>query len=150
MLSFPIKRNKPNFWSIWFVLAFCPKCSQNMFYVSFTLYTVVTSCKKSKKLNASICYLKKTNFRSLFVQIPMQDFSKKSIWVNFQPLCCCQFMLKIRKVPCIDFSQNLKNLVLGPFCTPFGPKTSKQIFFPKNILFNFKSLGCCNFMQKIR
>lgn len=38
--------------------------------------------------------------------------------------------------------------ILGPFMGLFGPKTSKQDFSQKIIEINFKTLCCCNFMQK--
>lgn len=60
-------------------------------------------------------------------------------------------MEKISKNPCIYYSQNLKNPILDSFWVTFWLKKLKTKFFVKNIIcVNFKSLGRCNFMQKIR
>ena len=50
-------------------------------------------------------------------------------------------MQQIREAQSNDLSQNLKNIILGPFPGPFDPKTSKQSFYQKNHLVNFRSIG---------
>ena len=58
-----------------------------MFYPVFSLYTSVTSCKKSEKFNASIFYKsQKTPFGPLFVQKPQGKYSKqKNFKTKFIP-----------------------------------------------------------------
>ena len=112
--------------------------NNDMFYPMFSLYCI----------NASIC-CKKKSFWAFFYPKPLvQDFSWKITWVNLKPLCCFNFMLKIRKFLCTDLSQNLTNLILGPFWAPFGPKTSKESVSQKINLVNCKFLCYFNFMQK--
>ena len=41
-------------------------------------------------------------------------------------------MKKSRKIPWVDFLQNLKNLTFGPLWAHFGPTTPEQDFFPEN------------------
>ena len=81
-------------------------------------------------------------------------------------MCCCDFRQKIRKTSCVDFSENLKNLILGPDTSkqtfsqvscvdflqylknlilspvraPFDPKTSKQEIFKKSYIRSILSL----------
>lgn len=56
-------------------------------------------------------------------------FSNKIIAVNFKASCCCSFMQKVRNIPMVDFSQNLKSLILGPFLGPLLPKNLKTKCF---------------------
>ena len=136
---------------------------QNMFYPIFSLYTKVTSCTKSEKFNAPICY-KETHFGLVFVQkLQCNIFCKKITWVNFNPLSCCNSMQKNRKYhPCIDFSQNLQNILEYALALDNTEKPHSEPIFsslltqklqnkaiPKNIIsIIFNSLSCCNFIQK--
>lgn len=62
-----------------------------------------------EKPNTLICYQSQISyFGPLSVQkASVQIFHEKS----FKPLCCCDIVQKIRKVPSTEFSQNLENLV---------------------------------------
>ena len=71
---------------------------------STCLYDVLNSCENSKK-KIHRSFIKLERFRL--------------------------FMHKIRKVPCVNFSQNFKNFNLGLFQAPFGLKTLTQTFPPK-------------------
>ena len=121
------------FWRI-----FSPKTPQNVnfvnicFYPVFRLYAAVSSYKKPpRKIQCiDLLQLKKILPGPLFAQ-KTHDFSKKTIWFNFNPFR--NFMQKIRKAPCIDFSQNLKSLILGTF----WPKNSIEKFLPKNYFVQF-------------
>ena len=64
----------------------------------------------------------------------------------FMLSCCCNFMQEIRKVPCIDFSLNLQNFILGPFWSLLALKLQNKFFPQKNIYVNFKLLCLCNFI----
>ena len=73
-----------------------------------------------------------------------QELSPKKSWVNFKPWCC-KFMQKIRKVPSIEFPQNFKNFIWGPF----WPKNFRAKSCPTKIsCLNFNSACCCNFVQE--
>ena len=94
---------------------------------------------------------KKLNFVSIWRAFCLQNLTTtiltKYVLPDFQPLCCCNFMQKIRKVSCMNFSQNLKNLTLGSFWTPFGEKSSKQIFSQKKPSCSIlKTLWCCSML----
>ena len=76
---------------------------------------------------------------------PGSRSSQKIIWANSKPLLCWNFTQKIRKILCIDFSQNLKNLVLDPFWVTFDQKTSKQSFpklFGSNLSLDTAATSC--------
>ena len=61
---------------------------------------------------------------------PEEAFYPKKIEVDFKPLCCCNFMEKIRKVPCIDFSQDLKTW-FGAHLGRVLARTLRNNIFPK-------------------
>ena len=91
-----------------------------------SIYNAATSYKNSEKFNVSIC-CKKIHFGTIFVRK-----HPKIICVNFKPLCRCNFMLKIRKVP--------KN---------FWPRISKQSYSQKHYLCHlYIRLRSCNLIQK--
>ena len=56
-------------------------------------------------------------------------------------------MQKIRTVPCIDFWQYLKNLILGPFWAPSGRISCNKIF-SKNKQRNKQKISDCKFFIK--
>ena len=63
---------------------------------------------------------------------PKQDFSQKIIRVNCKILFYCNFMQKIRKIPSVNFLQNLKNLI-------------ESILEPQNIF--FEKIGLRHFIR---
>ena len=87
------------------------------FYPTFNFFATITSCKVREKINALTCLkTQKHSFWTPFcLNTQVQDFSKNKWWVDFNPLCLCNFMQKIRRVQSTDFPQNLKNLILNPF-----------------------------------
>ena len=153
MLLFTIKPSIwANFWAFLIISTFTPK-SLNMlinpvkleqsvssiFYQYFdhiNCIIIVNLC-----VNASTCYKTDRNhFGALFIQKHSNKIKKKkkkkspSILSLYSAATSCK---KSGKVPCIDFSQNLRSLILGPF-------------LKKIIYINFKLLCHCSFMQKIR
>ena len=68
-----------------------------------------------------------------YLKTSVQDFSKEkhcSQVLRFYAVVTS----KIKEVSCIDFSLNLKNVILGPFSAAFDPKTSKEHFLHKTII----------------
>ena len=60
----------------------------------------------------------KTSFLTHWPLLLWKPQNKIKVNVSYsfvKTLCWCNFMQKIRKIPCVDFSQNLKNLILGLF-----------------------------------
>ena len=58
-------------------------------------------------------------------------------------------MQKIRKFVGVNFSQNLENLILGPFSPKFSQNFAKIL--PKiSVTSQFYDLCCRNFMQKAK
>ena len=108
---------------------------QNMFYPIFSFCVSVTSCKKPEKFTASICYKTlETYFEPLFVQKPQCNiFPQKNHFSYFKPSCRCNFTQK--KVPCIDFPQNLKTAFRAQFQSLLA-----QIF--QNTVFHTKKSFC--------
>ena len=108
------------------------KKKQRLFKKISSPYAALTSCKK---LDALICNKTlKTHFGHFSAQNPhYKNFLQKTIRANFKPLCCCNFIQKIKTVTCTDFSKKLRRFILGPFGAPFDLKTSKQNFPPKII-----------------
>lgn len=95
--------------------------------------------ERSRKAQCIYLFQKKAHTRPVYVQIFLcKSFPRKIIWVNFKPLCYCNFTEKIRKIQSIRFSHNLSNLILGSFWLPFGPKTWEQRFSQKITLLTFK------------
>ena len=68
-----------------------------------------------------VIQLKKLTLGFFYSKPQYRIFPKKIIGVNFQSLHCCNYMQKLRKIPCNHFSQNLQKFILGPF----WPKHSK-------------------------
>ena len=100
-------------------------------------------CNFMKKKFHALLFHKtwKTLTLGLFRPTNLTKFFPKIILFNFKPLCCCNFtQKKIRKVTCIDFSQNLKNLICGSIFGPFWPKNFKRKFFPQKSYASFLSL----------
>ena len=84
--------------------------------------------------NPSICYkTENTYFQILLAQTQVKLFPKEVIQVNFKTSTCCNFIQKIRGISNLDFSLNLKNLILGQFCTLLASKPQYKIFFLENL-----------------
>ena len=95
----------------------------------------------------------KTSFWSQFwafwpqkSQILSAPVTSNKMLQKFNASTCCKsnFMQKIRKVPCTDFSTKIQSLILGPFWS----KNLKTKSFQKIIQGSFKSLCHCSFMPK--
>ena len=73
----------------------------------------------------------------------------------FPPKLLCSILILYATVTSCKNSEKIHALIFyktwkTSFWAPFGPKTSKTVFPKKIILFSFKPLYHCRFMQKIR
>ena len=79
-----------------------------------------------------------------------EDSSQKIIQIDFATLCYCNLMQKITKITRVDFSKNLKNLILVPFWILLAQKPLNKIFFKNFDSFIFLSKITPSFCAKIR
>ena len=93
---------------------------------------------------------------TLVQKLQCKIFPRKTIVDNFKPLCYCNFMYKIVKLPQVDFSWNLKTFIWGLFRALSAWKPWNEIFFffkktPALSLFKFDDIvtSCKKIQKKI-
>lgn len=124
MLQFTIKLKKPHSGPIFG--SFYPKNPKTK-NLSNNFFSCCKLIQKIRKIQCN-CW---TDFGQLFVQKHQYKIFYKK-W----------FESVGRNVPCIDFSRNLKSLILESLWAPFGTKTLRQSLFgstsdpvwPKNLI----------------
>ena len=106
-----------------------PPKKHQLFKIFFGIYAVVTSCKKLEYC-ASVCHKtwKASFWAPLDTRTAKKNFPQKNHWVNFKPLCCCNFVGKEKKSKMHWFFVKLEKLhfrlIARPnnFTTKFLPK----------------------------
>ena len=77
-------------------------------------------------------------------------FFPKTSFKSILQLCATEILRKTSEENCKSIFIRLETPNFGTILAPFGLKTSKQNFTPKNHLRQFRDYCCSNFTQKIR